>query len=130
MDKKRVTELSIIANNVRKNALTAVYNAASGHPGGSLSIADVLTLLYFEVMNVDPKNPKMENRDRFVLNELGGLPLQVTEIWNSAQHGEQVDICQRFGIFHNIPPFSRTPAGQDRKSITACRPWLQENPIK
>ena len=43
MDKKRVTELSIIANNVRKNALTAVYNAASGHPGGSLSIADVLT---------------------------------------------------------------------------------------
>ena len=69
MDKKRVTELSIIANNVRKNALTAVYNAASGHPGGSLSIADVLTLLYFEVMNVDPKNPKMENRDRFVLSK-------------------------------------------------------------
>ncbi len=69
MDKKRVTELSIIANNVRKNALTAVYNAASGHPGGSLSIADALTLLYFEVMNVDPKNPKMENRDRFVLSK-------------------------------------------------------------
>ncbi|MCH5209605.1 MAG: transketolase [Oscillospiraceae bacterium] len=69
MDKKRVTELAIIANNVRKNALTAVYNAASGHPGGSLSIADVLTLLYFEVMNVDPKNPKMENRDRFVLSK-------------------------------------------------------------
>ncbi len=69
MDKKRVTELSIIANRVRKNALTAVYNAASGHPGGSLSIADVLTLLYFEVMNVDPKNPKMEDRDRFVLSK-------------------------------------------------------------
>lgn len=69
MDKKRVTELSIIANRVRKNALTAVYNAASGHPGGSLSIADVMTLLYFEVINVDPKNPKMENRDRFVLSK-------------------------------------------------------------
>ena len=69
MDKKRVTELSIIANNVRKHALTAVYNAASGHPGGSLSVADVLTLLYFEVMNVDPKNPKMEDRDRFVLSK-------------------------------------------------------------
>ncbi|MCI8403848.1 MAG: transketolase [Clostridia bacterium] len=69
MDKKRITELSIIANNVRKNALTAVYNAASGHPGGSLSIADVLTLLYFEVMNIDPENPKMENRDRFVLSK-------------------------------------------------------------
>ncbi len=69
MDKKRIMELSIIANNVRKSALTAVYNAASGHPGGSLSIADVLTLLYFEVMNVDPENPKMENRDRFVLSK-------------------------------------------------------------
>ncbi|MCC8169038.1 MAG: transketolase [Oscillospiraceae bacterium] len=69
MDAKRVTELSIIANKVRKNALTAVYSAVSGHPGGSLSIADVLTLLYFEVMNIDPKNPKMENRDRFVLSK-------------------------------------------------------------
>lgn len=69
MNEKRVTELSVIANKVRKNALTAVYNAASGHPGGSLSIADVLTLLYFEVMNVDPKNPKMEDRDRFVLSK-------------------------------------------------------------
>ena len=69
MDKKRVVELSIIANKVRKNALTAVYSAASGHPGGSLSIADLLALLYFEVMNVDPKNPKMENRDRLVLSK-------------------------------------------------------------
>ena len=69
MEEKRIKELSIIANKVRKGALTAVYSAKSGHPGGSLSIADVLTLLYFEVMNVDPKNPKMENRDRFVLSK-------------------------------------------------------------
>lgn len=69
MDKKRITELSIIANKVRKNALTAVYNASSGHPGGSLSIAEILTLLYFEVMNVDPKNPKNPDRDRFVLSK-------------------------------------------------------------
>ena len=69
MDKKRVTELSIIANKVRKNALTGVYNAQSGHPGGSLSIADVLTYLYFEEMNIDPQNPTMENRDRFVLSK-------------------------------------------------------------
>lgn len=69
MDEKRVTELSIIANRVRKHALTAVYSASSGHPGGSLSIADLLTLLYFEVMNIDPKQPKMENRDRFVLSK-------------------------------------------------------------
>jgi len=69
MDKKRITELAIIANKVRKNALTAVYSASSGHPGGSLSISDLLTLLYFEVMNVDPKNPKNPDRDRFVLSK-------------------------------------------------------------
>lgn len=69
MDAKRITELSIIANKVRKNALCGVYNAGAGHPGGSLSIADVLTYLYFEEMNIDPKNPKMENRDRFVLSK-------------------------------------------------------------
>lgn len=69
MDKKRVTELSIIANKVRKNALTAVHSAASGHPGGSLSVSDLLTLLYFEVMNVDPKDPKNPDRDRFVLSK-------------------------------------------------------------
>lgn len=69
MNKQRINELAIIANKVRKNALTAVYSASSGHPGGSLSIADVLTLLYFEVMNVDPKNPKNPDRDRFVLSK-------------------------------------------------------------
>ena len=69
MDKKRITELSITANKVRKNALTAVYSAASGHPGGSLSVSDLLTLLYFEVMNIDPKNPKNPDRDRFVLSK-------------------------------------------------------------
>ena len=69
MDKKKICELSIIANKVRKNALTAVYTPGSGHPGGSLSIADVLTLLYFEVMNIDPKNPKNPDRDRFVLSK-------------------------------------------------------------
>ncbi|MBE7039964.1 MAG: transketolase [Ruminococcaceae bacterium] len=69
MDKNRARELSLISERIRKNILTAVYNAASGHPGGSLSIADLLSVLYFEVMNVDPKNPKMEDRDRFVLSK-------------------------------------------------------------
>ncbi len=66
MDEK---QLAIIANKIRKNALTAVYSAKSGHPGGSLSISDLLALLYFEVMNVDPQNPKMPNRDRLVLSK-------------------------------------------------------------
>lgn len=69
MDTKKRLELAIIANKVRKNALTAVFSASSGHPGGSLSIAEVLTLLYFDVMNIDPKNPKAPDRDRFVLSK-------------------------------------------------------------
>ena len=69
MDAKRATELAIIANKVRKHALTGVYNAQAGHPGGSLSISDLLALLYFEVMNVDPTNPDMADRDRLVLSK-------------------------------------------------------------
>ena len=74
MDVKRKTELSVIANKIRKNALTAVYSAKSGHPGGSLSIADVLALLYFEIMNIYPKNPKNPDRDRFVLSKGHAAP--------------------------------------------------------
>ena len=66
MDNK---SLKILATKIRKHAIEGVYSAASGHPGGSLSISDLLALLYFEVMNVDPKNPKDENRDRFVLSK-------------------------------------------------------------
>ena len=69
MEQSRLTELKRIANNVRISIIEGVYNAKSGHPGGSLSIADVLTYLYFEEMNVDPANPKWEARDRFVLSK-------------------------------------------------------------
>ncbi len=62
-------ETAIHAYKARKHALTGIYNAQSGHPGGSLSIADILAVLYFEVMNIDPKNPKMPDRDRFVLSK-------------------------------------------------------------
>lgn len=62
-------KLARIANEIRKGALTAVYSASSGHPGGSLGIADILAYLYFEEMNVDPKNPKNPDRDRFVLSK-------------------------------------------------------------
>lgn len=62
-------ELKKIANEIRKDIVTAVYSAKSGHPGGSLSAADIFTYLYYEEMNVDPKNPKWEDRDRFVLSK-------------------------------------------------------------
>lgn len=62
-------ELQKKAVEVRKGIVTGVYNAKSGHPGGSLSAADLFTYLYFEEMKVDPKNPEDENRDRFVLSK-------------------------------------------------------------
>lgn len=62
-------ELKKTANEVRKGIVTAVHSAKSGHPGGSLSAADIFTYLYFEEMNVDPKNPKKPDRDRFVLSK-------------------------------------------------------------
>lgn len=62
-------ELQITANEVRKGIVMAVHSAKAGHPGGSLSAADIFTYLYFEEMNIDPKNPKKPDRDRFVLSK-------------------------------------------------------------
>ena len=69
MDKQRKSELMEIARQIRIGAVKAVHAAKSGHPGGSLSIADVLTYLYFEEMNIDPKNPTAMSRDRLVLSK-------------------------------------------------------------
>ena len=63
------TELMKTANEIRKGIVTAVHSAKSGHPGGSLSAADIYTYLFFEEMNVDPKDPKKADRDRFVLSK-------------------------------------------------------------
>lgn len=62
-------ELQKRANDVRKGIVTAVHSAKAGHPGGSLSAADIFTFLYFEEMNIDPENPQKEDRDRFVLSK-------------------------------------------------------------
>ena len=62
-------ELQKTANEIRKGIVTAVHAAKAGHPGGSLSAADVYTYLYFEEMNIDPKDPKKADRDRFVLSK-------------------------------------------------------------
>ena len=62
-------ELQKTANEVRKGIVRAVHSAKAGHPGGSLSAADLFTYLYFEEMNIDPENPKKEDRDRFVLSK-------------------------------------------------------------
>ncbi|QIB56600.1 transketolase [Blautia producta] len=62
-------ELQKTANEVRKGIVTAVHSAKAGHPGGSLSAADLFTYLYFQEMNIDPKEPKKADRDRFVLSK-------------------------------------------------------------
>ena len=64
-----VKELEKMAKEVRRGILEEVYNAQSGHPGGSLSVADILTVLYFNELNIDEKNPKREDRDRMVLSK-------------------------------------------------------------
>lgn len=67
--KMKNLELQKTANKVRKGIVTAVHGAKAGHPGGSLSAADMFTFLYFEEMNIDPANPEKEDRDRFVLSK-------------------------------------------------------------
>ena len=69
MNEERLFELKLTANKVRRHILDGVYSAGCGHPGGSLSIADIITYLYFEEMRVDPKNPADPERDRFVLSK-------------------------------------------------------------
>ena len=62
-------DLQKMAVNVRKGIVSAVHSAKAGHPGGSLSAAEIFTYLYFEEMNIDPKQPGDSNRDRFVLSK-------------------------------------------------------------
>ena len=70
------TQFERTAANIRTGIIKAVHNAGSGHPGGSLSAADLVTALYFKEMNIDPKNPKMEGRDKFILSKGHAAPAQ------------------------------------------------------
>ncbi len=76
MKKRSVEDLKEIAKDLRKKVVTMIYEAQSGHPGGSLSAAEFVTACYFYEMNVDPKNPKWEDRDRFVLSKGHVCPIQ------------------------------------------------------
>lgn len=69
MEHAKIIELKKTTANIKLGALEAVYSASSGHPGGSLSIAEILTYLYFVEMKIDPKNPRWDDRDRFVLSK-------------------------------------------------------------
>ena len=90
MQKKSVEELKKIANDLRKKVVTMVYEAGSGHPGGSLSAADYVTACYFYEMNVDPKNPKWTERDRFVLSKGHAAPIQYAALGTLGFFSEEI----------------------------------------
>ncbi|MDR5588076.1 transketolase [Clostridium aquiflavi] len=72
--------LENISKELRKDIIEMIYESGSGHPGGSLSIIDIVTYLYFEKMNIDPKNPKLEGRDRFILSKGHAAPAQYSAL--------------------------------------------------
>ena len=74
MDSSEKKQLFLTANRIRQHIIEGTFHAKSGHPGGSLSATDVITYLYFKEMKVDPKNPKWEDRDRFVLSKGHAAP--------------------------------------------------------
>lgn len=82
MDAAAKKQLEITACKVRMGIIEGVHSAKSGHPGGSLSCADILTYLYFVEMNIDPENPKMENRDRLVLSKGHAAPALYSTLAN------------------------------------------------
>lgn len=110
-------ELAKMANEVRKGIVTAVYNAKAGHPGGSLSAADIFTLLYFEEMNIDPEDPKNENRDRFVLSKGHVAPGLYATLANRGYFPvEDLKTLRRLGSYLQGHPEMRHIPGVDMSS--------------
>ena len=112
MDKIKKTELEKIACKVRQNIIKLVYTASSGHPGGSLSIADIITYLYFEEMqNIDSKNPKNPERDRFVLSKGHCAPALYSVLYEKGFLTEEnmKDFRQVGGILQGHPDMKHIP---------------------
>ena len=110
-------ELKKTANEIRKGIVTAVHAAKAGHPGGSLSCADIMTYLYFEEMNIDPKDPKKEDRDRFVLSKGHCAPALYSAL---AQRGyfpvEELTTLRKLGYHLQGHPCMQHTPGVDMSS--------------
>ena len=110
-------ELQKKANEVRKGIVTAVHAAKAGHPGGSLSAADMFTFLYFEEMNIDPKNPKMEGRDRFVLSKGHTAPGLYSALANRGYFPvEDLTTLRKLGSYLQGHPCMQETPGVDMSS--------------
>ena len=111
MDAVTKKQLQIKACTVRMGVIEGVFNAKSGHPGGSLSVADIFTYLYFAHMNVDPKNPKDENRDRFVLSKGHTAPALYAVLANKGFFpvSEIKNLRKPGAMLQGHPSMNRTP---------------------
>ena len=110
-------ELAKKANEVRKGIVTAVHSAKAGHPGVSLSAADLFTYLYFEEMNIDPKNPKMEDRDRFVLSKGHTAPGLYSVLANRGYFPvEDLKTLRKLGSYLQGHPCMQETPGVDMSS--------------
>lgn len=107
---KDINKLKQIAKEIRKGIIEAVYSNQSGHPGGSLSIADILTVLYFYEMNINPEEPKNENRDRLVLSKGHCAPALYSTLSNKGFFNKE-----ELKTFRNIN--SRLQGHPDMKKI-------------
>lgn len=111
------SELAKKANEVRKGIVTAVHSAKAGHPGGSLSAADIFTYLYFEEMNIDPKNPKMADRDRFVLSKGHTAPGLYSALANRGYFPvEDLKTLRKLGSYLQGHPCMQETPGVDMSS--------------
>ena len=110
-------ELQLMANEVRKGIVTAVHGAKAGLPGGSLSAADVMTVLYFDEMNIDPKNPKKEDRDRFVLSKGHNAPALYSTLANRGYFPvEDLPTLRHLGSYLQGHPCMQETPGVDMSS--------------
>ena len=110
-------ELQKIANEVRKGIVTSVHSAKAGHPGGSLSAADMFTFLYFEEMNIDPKNPKDPDRDRFVLSKGHTAPGLYSTLANRGYFPvEDLTTLRKLGSYLQGHPCMQETPGVDMSS--------------
>ncbi len=110
-------ELQKRANEVRKGIVTSVHSAKAGHPGGSLSAADMFTYLYFEEMNIDPKNPKKEDRDRFVLSKGHTAPGLYSTLANRGYFPvEDLTTLRKLGSYLQGHPCMQETPGVDMSS--------------
>lgn len=111
MKERNYQELKATASRVRMNALRAIYAAGSGHPGGSFSVADILVALYFDEMNIDPKNPKLEGRDKLILSKGHAVPALYATLGEKGYFDveEMMSLRQVGSIFQGHPNMNKCP---------------------